>query len=209
MDIQTSGIVHLMFWIVSLLTVISSVYVVTSKNVFRAAIALSFTFLLVSFLFFLMNAEFVGVVQILVYVGAVSVLIAFAVMFIKDVAGGSLPSRYRYLTAVLCILLFVTFVYISQTTNWRSVNEISNKDAVAGLTGYYVETVLPESGLIEIKAAGELDVIKNEGIFINSTPPIGASLISNFLVPFEILGLILVTTLIGSLMIIRNKKIDR
>ena len=181
MDIQTCGIVHLMFWIVSLLTVISSVYVVTSKNVFRAAIALSLTFLLVSFLFFLMNAEFVGVVQILVYVGAVSVLIAFAVMFIKDVAGGSLPSRYRPLTAVLCIMLFVTFAYISQTTNWR----------------------------IQIKAARELDVVKNEGIFIDSTPAIGASLISNFLVPFEILGLILVTTLIGSLMIIRNKKIGR
>lgn len=209
MDIQTSGIVDLMFWIVSLLTVISSVYVVTSRNVFRAAIALSLTFLLVSFLFFLMNAEFVGVVQILVYVGAVSVLIAFAVMFIKDVAGGSLPSRYRYLTAVLCIMLFVTFAYISQTTNWRSVNEISNEDAIAGLTGYYVETVLPESDLIQIKAAGELDVVKNEGIFIDSTPSIGASLISNFLVPFEILGLILVTTLIGSLMIIRNKKIGQ
>ena len=88
MDIQTSGIVHLMFWIISFLTVTSSVYVVTSRNVFRAAIALSLTFLLVSFLFFLMNAEFVGVVQILVYVGAVSVLIAFAVMFIKDVADG-------------------------------------------------------------------------------------------------------------------------
>jgi NADH:ubiquinone oxidoreductase subunit 6 (subunit J) len=63
--------------------------------------------------------------------------------------------------------------------------------------------------LIQIKAAGELDVVKNEGIFIDSTPSIGASLISNFLVPFEILGLILVTTLIGSLMIIRNKKIGR
>lgn len=209
MDIQTSGIVHLMFWIISFLTVTSSVYVVTSRNVFRAAIALSLTFLLVSFLFFLMNAEFVGVVQILVYVGAVSVLIAFAVMFIKDVADGSLPSRYRYLTGVLCILLFVTFAYIAQTTNWRSINEISNKDAVAGLTGYYVETVLPESDLITVKAAGKLDVVKNEGIFINSTPSIGASLISNFLVPLEVLGFILVTTLIGSLMIIRNKKIGR
>ena len=209
MDIQTSGIVHLMFWIISFLTVTSSVYVVTSRNVFRAAIALSLTFLLVSFLFFLMNAEFVGVVQILVYVGAVSVLIAFAVMFIKDVADGSLPSRYRYLTGVLCILLFVTFAYIAQTTNWRSINEISNKDAVAGLTGYYVETVLPESDLMIVKAAGKLDVVKNEGIFINSTPSIGASLISNFLVPFEVLGFILVTTLIGSLMIIRNKKIGR
>ena len=72
-----------------------------------------------------------------------------------------------------------------------------------------METVLPESDLIQIKAARELDVVKNEGIFIDSTPAIGASLISNFLVPFEILGLILVTTLIGSLMIIRNKKIDR
>ena len=105
---------------------------------------------------------------------------------------------------------FSYFIPGAGTVNTATI-EISlfNEDAVAGLTGYYVETVLPESDLITVKAAGKLDVVKNEGIFINSTPSIGASLISNFLVPLEVLGFILVTTLIGSLMIIRNKKIGR
>ena len=77
--------IDITFWVVSFLIILGSVYVVTARNIFRGAIGLSFVFICVAIIFFLLNAEFLGVVQILVYVGAVSVLIAFAVMFIKDV----------------------------------------------------------------------------------------------------------------------------
>ena len=87
-------IIDLIFYTISLLIILGSIFVVTAKNIFRGAIALSFVFICVALIFFLLNAEFLGVVQILVYVGAVSVLIAFAVMFIRDVVDGSKYSGY-------------------------------------------------------------------------------------------------------------------
>ena len=59
------------FWLASVMTLGLAVIVVTQRDVFRAAIALAGSFLGVGILYFVLNAEFVGVVQILVYVGAI------------------------------------------------------------------------------------------------------------------------------------------
>ena len=116
--------IDITFWVVSFLIILGSVYVVTARNIFRGAIGLSFVFICVAIIFFLLNAEFLGVVQILVYVGAVSVLIAFAVMFIKDVVDGSKYSKYRLLSAFLCSFLFFVLIFISQVTEWNSMDSI-------------------------------------------------------------------------------------
>ncbi|GIT18847.1 MAG: hypothetical protein CM1200mP39_16530 [Dehalococcoidia bacterium] len=92
------------------------VHVVTQRDVFRAAIALAGSFLGVGILYFLLNAEFVGVVQILVYVGAISVLMAFAVMFIQGIASGSRPSEGRYLLWSFQVAVFRSSVHRINST---------------------------------------------------------------------------------------------
>ena len=92
---EVSSLTTFAFWLASAMTLGLAVVVVTQKDVFRAAIALAGSFLGVGILYFILSAEFVGVVQILVYVGAISVLMAFAVMFIQDIASGSRPSQGR------------------------------------------------------------------------------------------------------------------
>ena len=196
--------IDITFWVVSFLIILGSVYVLTARNIFRGPIGLSFVFICVAIIFFLLNAEFLGVVQILVYVGAVSVLIAFAVMFIKDVVDGSKYSKYRLLSAFLCSFLFFVLIFISQVTEWNSMDSIENEDALAGLEGFYFEE--SESGSILIKKAEVLSDGVNKGVFINSTLSIGSSLISNFLIPLQVIGFILISALIGSLTIIRQRR---
>ena len=74
---------------------------VTVRDVFKAAVCLAGSFLAVAAIYFLLQAEFIGVVQILVYVGAVSILIAFAVMIISNVSEGSRPARGRIAAATI------------------------------------------------------------------------------------------------------------
>src|SRR3989442_7545708 len=72
--------------ILSLVTLIPAVVVVTSSNIVRAALSLVPTFLGVTGLYVMLQAEFVAGIQVLIYAGAITVLILFVIML---TAGGT------------------------------------------------------------------------------------------------------------------------
>lgn len=69
-----------LFWSVGLVTAGSAVMVAVSQNIVRAAVWLLFTLAGVSGLFFLLGADFLGAVQLIVYVGGILILVVFGVM---------------------------------------------------------------------------------------------------------------------------------
>ena len=73
------------FVFISGLTIFSALGVVLSRNIVHSALALILTFLGVAMTFFQLGAAFIGLVQILVYAGAISVLIIFAIMLVMNV----------------------------------------------------------------------------------------------------------------------------
>jgi len=80
----------IMFAVVSMLTIVFSILVVTEKDIVRAALSLVVVLVSVAGIYVLLNAQFIGMVQILVYVGAIGVLILFAVMLTtQELKGGS------------------------------------------------------------------------------------------------------------------------
>ena len=189
------------------MTVGLAVFVGTQRDVFRAAIALAGSFLGVGILYFVLNAEFVGVVQILVYVGAISVLMAFAVMFIQDIASGSRPSEGRLFAVVVSVLLFSAVVYTAYNSNWSSMDEINAPLALHALTDGYVEvgTGTDISILKDPPIDSDAVVVENGGVLVDSTGPIGVMLIREYMLAFEIIGLLLVATLIGGLLLMRDR----
>src|SRR4249920_3107745 len=74
------GIRPFLFWIVALLTGGSAIAVVASQNIVRSATWLLFTLAGTSGIFFLLGADFVGAIQLLIYVGGTMVLVVFGVM---------------------------------------------------------------------------------------------------------------------------------
>ena len=70
----------LLFWVLATITISSALGVVLLHNLFRAALLLVLLFLSIAGHFFLLTAEFLGVVQVLIYAGAISILIIFAIM---------------------------------------------------------------------------------------------------------------------------------
>ncbi len=71
------------FFAVALVTLVSAVLVISAKEIFHSALYLAIMFLCIAGLFVMLNAEFLAAIQILVYAGAVIVLMLFAIMLTK------------------------------------------------------------------------------------------------------------------------------
>jgi len=78
---------QLAFLVFGALAVVCALFVVLARNLFHAALWLASTFLMVACVYVLLNADFVAMSQVIVYVGAISVLMLFAIMLTEDVVG--------------------------------------------------------------------------------------------------------------------------
>lgn len=100
------------FVLISGLTIFSALGVVLSRNIVHSALSLILAFLGVAFTFFQLGAGFLGLVQILVYAGAISVLIIFAIMLVMNVEADQTnlpnPSRATRFWGVLLALGLIT-----------------------------------------------------------------------------------------------------
>jgi len=80
------GVYDVVFYLLSALTLLSAFVVAGSRNIVYSGFALIFTFLGVAGLYVQLSADFLAAMQVLVYVGGITVLILFAVMLTRDVA---------------------------------------------------------------------------------------------------------------------------
>src|ERR671928_2156758 len=80
-------LIFVIFCLLSALVLVSGLMVVLVKNIIHAALWLIASFAGVAALYFLMEVPFIGVVQVLVYAGAVAILMLFAIMLIRQVVG--------------------------------------------------------------------------------------------------------------------------
>ncbi|MFC1934712.1 NADH-quinone oxidoreductase subunit J [Chloroflexota bacterium] len=107
------------FWILAAVTIIAALGVIMLRNVFRAALSLILCFLVVAGIYVTLSADFLAAVQILVYVGAISVLIILAVMMTREVERGS-PSNRIQIPAFLVAAAFLSvLVYAVLRTPWQ------------------------------------------------------------------------------------------
>src|SRR5688572_26168098 len=109
---DTAGAV--LFWLFALMTAGSALLVVVSRNIVRMAVSLLFTLLGVGGLYFLLSAEFLAALQLVVYAGGTLILIIFGVMLTSK----SPFSRYEAKTpeiviAVSCALVLLTAILMA------------------------------------------------------------------------------------------------
>ncbi len=109
------------------LIVISAVWVVTLKNLFRAALSLGLVLLGVAGLFILLEAEFLAFVQVLVYVGAILTLVVFAIMLTARLQVEPAPpaSRNPLPGAIAACGLFWVLASTTQVLTWPDASATS------------------------------------------------------------------------------------
>ena len=185
----------IVFWLLSVLAIGGALGVVLVRDLFRAALLLILVFIAVAGFFILLSAEFLAVVQVLIYVGAIAIIIIFAVMLTRDVQRGNLPNRLQIPAAVFAALLLAALVTVAVDTKWEFLPadqqqraELVQTSAVTTLTGEVLsaEGITSPEDQAEVQEAGLADL-----------------LISDYVLPFEAVSVLLLAALIGALVLVR------
>jgi len=153
--------------------------------------------------YFAINAEFLGTVQILVYVGAVSVLMAFSVLLVKDLQTGStsIIGVNFFVSAFISLLTFFVLLFVIFSTDWQTVDKLNEPTITAAL---FEEYSLNENKNITIVSKETPPKEIHNGVYNNSIIPIGTLLTTKYFISLQLIGLIIVSCVIGSIAITKN-----
>ncbi len=134
-------LVTIAFYFFGALTIIFGAVVVFSKNIMYSAFSLLFTFFGIAGLYVLLNADFLAITQIMIYIGGILVLIIFGVMLTTritgvDVKSGTMGKFQLATTGILTTVIAITLLIVFSSTKWylkevpaveSTVNDIGNK----------------------------------------------------------------------------------
>ena len=110
------------FWVLSFIILVSGFMVVSLKNVFHCALFLILCLFSVAGIFILLEAEFLAAAQVLIYVGAIAILMLFAIMLTNNLASKKIVQSNKNVTVsvfVSVVFALTTILLISNTSVWR------------------------------------------------------------------------------------------
>ena len=164
------------FYLFSFLAIVSAGFVLFTKNLIYSAFALFLVFLGVAALFVLAGADFLGVAQIMIYVGGILVLLIFGIMLTQK-AGHSVDSSKHNRVDIAIGRKF-----------WGAL-------VATVLAGVLMKVIYTA----EFKMAGEAVNRKS------TIKTIGVELMTSHLLPFEIAAILLLVALIGAAYLALNR----
>ena len=185
------------FWFLGIVAIGAALGVVLMRDLFRAALLLIVVFVAVAGFFVMLNAEFLAVVQVLIYAGAISILIIFAVMLTRDVQRGNLPNRLQLPAVLFAALLLATLTVVVVDTNWNLIPE-GEQERVDLVQTSAVSTVTTET----LEESGFTTEPEQQAA---SQAGLADLLIGDFVLPFEAVSVLLLAALIGALALVRPR----
>jgi NADH:ubiquinone oxidoreductase subunit 6 (subunit J) len=122
----------IIFGLSSLVTLGAALAVVTHKNILHSAFYLVLSFVGVASIYVLLEAPFIAVVQVLVYIGAIAILIVFAIMLTRRLYSEDLIQRNAQWvwSALGAAVLFLVLGWIVYSANWPVVRQAIPEDAI-------------------------------------------------------------------------------
>ena len=156
------------FYALALLVVTSALFVVTARNIFHSAIYLILALFGVAGVFILLDAPFLAAVQVLIYVGAIAILMIFAVMLTARIADASVQHTNEQVPTGLAVSVGLLPVILYSL--WETPIAQSTASMPEGPAG---------------RKLGELFLTK-------------------FVLPFEVISVLLLVALIGAVIIARK-----
>jgi NADH-quinone oxidoreductase subunit J len=157
------------FFILAIVAVAAAVGVIAQRNAFQSALFLLVNFCCLAGLYLLLNAQFVALVQVIIYAGAVVVLFLFAVMLLGADRAEESPDlrRYQTVAAVLLGTLLVLGIV------WA---------------------------LIPAEAEAVPALMRTDNV-----REIGAALLTEFVIPFELASVVLLVAIIGAVVLAKKR----
>lgn len=171
---------HLVFYLIAAIAIIAALGVVFSQDITHAALYLVLTLMMTAGVFVLLSAEFLGLVQVLVYGGGVAILVLFAVMItrvreLRQPLDG--PQKPFAVVAGLTVAAVLTLMVVR--TDWGPESPTRIQPVTTQSNGRTIE---------------------------DTTDAIGHDLFRTFAVPFEVASLVLLVALVGAIILARGEE---
>jgi NADH-quinone oxidoreductase subunit J len=164
------------FIVLALITVFAAFEVVVQRNPLTSAIALIFSFLGLAGIYVTLNAQFLAVIQVIVYAGAIIVLFVFVIMLLNVRAEESkvdklFVARWAALLSVGALLLTVFSIVADEKAKDKLTSEMARTSASVG-----------------------------------TVESIGRELFTEYLLPFEATSLLIMMAIVGSLVLAQQRQ---
>ena len=146
----------IVFWILAAITVGAAMAVIVIRDIFRAALCLILFFLTIAGIYITLYADFLALVQVLIYVGAVSILIIVGIMLTRDVWQGNPSGKLQIPASAVGLLLLGVLIFAIVNTGWQ-ISDVPPQTPTTAAIGIklFGEYILP----VEIAAVLLLSAI--------------------------------------------------
>ena len=165
-----------LFFILAAISVVAAFGVVFNKNVVHSALSLLVNFCALAVFYFMLNAQFLAVAQILVYAGAIVVLFLFVVMLLGAELGEKVSSwltvQNAFLTALALVLLTITGTAVFEYY-------------IRGAHGNFTPEAVQEFGQVQM---------------------IGSVLFTDYVLPFQLVAVLLSVGIVGVVWLAQQQK---
>lgn len=162
-----SAITPYLFYLFAFVIIVSAMLVVSLRDIFHCALMLILCLFSVAALYVLLQADFLAAVQVLLYVGAIAVLMIFAIMLTSKVSGIGLRQQNEQIPVAL--LVTGVFVIVALYGLGKTIWNLRTATVPAG-----------------------------------AAMSLGKLLLTTYVVPFEIVSVVLLTALIGAIVIAKR-----
>jgi NADH:ubiquinone oxidoreductase subunit 6 (subunit J) len=192
-----------LFFLFAITVLASAIMVVTSRNLFHSALFLILSFFGVAGFYVLLEAGFFAVAQVLVYIGAISILIIFAVMLTRGMQS-MIPRNSQAVVAL--IVAAASFVILAFTLQPYFAINVDLPCLCIPSLGIAIDPSPRQVGQIPWQYAGEAASLS--AVPQTYIADFGRALtdINQYAVPFELASVLIVLAMIGAIWVARERK---
>lgn len=156
------------FYAISVMTVGSALAIVLARNLIHAVVFLVICFLGVAGLYITLSADFIGVVQILIYSGAISILVIFAIVLTPTSSRDNSETFMRLPAVIVAGCVATMLGYVAIDTDWN-ISDRAGFEETASLVGEALldKYILPfeiAAALMLVAMLGAIILVRPEGV---------------------------------------------
>lgn len=156
------------FWVLAAITVGSAIGVAAVRNLIHAVVLLIASFVGVAGLYVTLSADFIAVAQVLIYIGAISVLILFAIVLTPAASRDNAETFLRLPALALAVLVAITIAFVSIDTSWPIADRGDFAETASEIGDLLLNKyVLPfeiASALLLLAMLGAIILVRPEGV---------------------------------------------
>jgi NADH:ubiquinone oxidoreductase subunit 6 (subunit J) len=186
-------VIQVLFVLIAAIGLAAALGTILARNLVRAALYLVAFFFMVACQFVLLEAEFLAALQVLVYIGAVAIILMFGIMLTRNIQGddpASNPSSWRVPGLIAGLGVFVVLAF-----------GITYQKGIGTLPAWSTTDERPP--------IAKTDTNSPRGQAVNDMAKVaGTELMTRYLIGFEVAGLLLTVALVGAIAIAHRDEVE-